>query len=143
MRIVEAALSVAPCRLFHDPRMPWHTAFNSALRIIESTFTGLVTPQELGLSVQSAIAIGVREKVGRCLTDCSRIEGGHSLFDLLAQIDTIQGNSHQMAIKEALIMPAAEDSAERARFWEDACRNRGMNVRIFPEREEAIAWLRR
>jgi hypothetical protein len=127
--------------LFHVLPMPWHTAFNSELRIIESTFSGLVPPQELGQSVQSAIAIGLRERVGRCLTDCSRIEGGHSLFDLLAQIDNIQVNSHQVAIKEALIMPATADSAERAQFWEDACRNRGLNVRIFPERGAALAWL--
>jgi hypothetical protein len=121
--------------------MSWHTAFNAELKIIESTYSGVVTAEDLGQAVRSAITIGLKEKVGRCLTDCSRMEGGHSLFDLFAQIDTLQGNTLEMAIREALIMPVAAESVERVRFWEDACRNRGLDVRIFREREAALAWL--
>jgi hypothetical protein len=32
-------------------------------------------------------------------------------------------------------------TAADVQFYEDACRNRGWNMRIFPDRGRALAWL--
>ena len=41
----------------------------------------------------------------------------------------------------ALVYPRSPKAKEAARFYETACINRGWNVRLFPERDDAIEWL--
>ena len=39
------------------------------------------------------------------------------------------------------MLPLDDTAADRIQFFETACRNRGMNVRVFPDRAAALAWL--
>jgi hypothetical protein len=38
-------------------------------------------------------------------------------------------------------MKSLQSSIAEIKFYETACKNRGFNVKIFTEREDAIAWL--
>jgi len=69
------------------------------------------------------------------------LTGGHTFFDLYplaVNLATKGGLSH---FKEAVILPNSPDAAEGAKFWELACQNRGIQVRIFPDAKMAVAWL--
>ncbi len=44
-------------------------------------------------------------------------------------------------LREALVLTPGLPDPGDARFYEDACRNRGWDIRIFPDRESALAWL--
>lgn len=46
-----------------------------------------------------------------------------------------------MTAHETLILPVHRPSMEDVRFWETACGNRGFCVRVFDDRDAAIAWL--
>ena len=43
--------------------------------------------------------------------------------------------------REALLLPAAVAAVEDIRFYETTCRDRGLDVRVFADRDEALAWL--
>jgi hypothetical protein len=43
--------------------------------------------------------------------------------------------------KTALLLPANQALWEDVRFYETVCRNRGLNVRIFAARTDAVRWL--
>jgi len=45
------------------------------------------------------------------------------------------------SVKEAVLLPGLPASAENVKFWEMTCSNRGLNVKIFIDRENAIKWL--
>jgi hypothetical protein len=43
--------------------------------------------------------------------------------------------------REAILLSAHAAAAEEMEFFETVCRNRGLDVRVFRERDEALAWL--
>jgi hypothetical protein len=44
-------------------------------------------------------------------------------------------------LREALLVLPSSVPGPDVQFYEDACRNRGWNVRLFTERERALEWL--
>jgi hypothetical protein len=38
-------------------------------------------------------------------------------------------------------MPVSPMASDKVRFWELACHNRGLSVRLFNHRDEALSWL--
>ena len=43
--------------------------------------------------------------------------------------------------REAVLLPCEAAAKQELEFFETACRNRGLDVRVFGERDEALAWL--
>ncbi|HNF96198.1 MAG TPA: hypothetical protein PK493_02835, partial [Pseudomonadota bacterium] len=75
------------------------------------------------------------------LGDCSRLEGGHDIFTLYGFVRLLESLGLVGRLKEALIMPTLAAPARDVEFWETACLNRGLLVRVFPDRESACDWL--
>ena len=46
-----------------------------------------------------------------------------------------------MIEREAVLLPLDPAAEEEFQFFETVCRNRGLDVRVFAERDEALAWL--
>ena len=70
------------------------------------------------------------------------LAGGHSAGDPFAVIGLLEGTGAARTLREAIVVPGSTLAAPDVQFYEDACRNRGWNVRLFPDRESAMAWLR-
>lgn len=68
--------------------------------------------------------------------------GGHSITDLYELIAMLEQQDLGTGFREALLFPALPNLQELASFYETACFNRGINVRIFTDREASLAWLR-
>jgi hypothetical protein len=75
------------------------------------------------------------------LADCTTMSGGHSVMDLYGLIEMFEILKIERDVKEAVIMTSLQDSIDEIRFYETACKNRGFNVRIFKDKDEAVAWL--
>ena len=44
-------------------------------------------------------------------------------------------------IREAIVLPLQPDAIEKVAFWETACINRGIHVRVFSDYRGALNWL--
>ncbi len=122
--------------------MPWTIQrIDEHPRILDVCYTGLVTPAELLASIEQAITVARTHTLNRVFTDCTRMIGGHSLVDLFGAIEMMIARGLAGAFIEAILLPSLPDSEERVRFWETACYNRGILVRLFTDRAAALAWL--
>jgi hypothetical protein len=121
--------------------MPWHARAHPELPIVELTLSGTLTSAELSDVVAGTLALASSHKRTRFLADCVALEGGHSFIDLYFAAGVVAATDIAYALKEAIILPGYAPSAEQARFWETACINRGITVRVFAERDTALAWL--
>ena len=109
---------------------------------MESAFSGEVTPEEQEANMRRASAMARQRGSFRFLTDLSAMQRGLTPGKLLEAIEHLDALGLPRSLREALILPAGSMTAADVRFYEDACQNRGWNMRIFPDRASALAWLR-
>lgn len=121
--------------------MPFQVLPDSSRRFLEIRYAGNVTPVELRSAFAEGFRVAAELDTFLVLTDCVGMQGGHSLFDLYAMVADLAGHQEVVRYKEAVLMPAAPDLAEKVTFWETACRNRGLWVKVFSDRGSALAWL--
>lgn len=122
--------------------MAGYATYHPGFGVIETTFSGNITPGELGAVVEEAMALARRHTTFLFLADCMGLEGGHTVFDLYGLVEFLKSQGLPPGFKEALLMPGSgEGLIEGVEFWETACLNRGINVRIFGDRAAALAWL--
>jgi hypothetical protein len=121
--------------------MPWKTKLNDAPKYIEITYSGNVTTQELYMALENSVLISRENNINLFLADCTTMLGGHTVIDLYGLISMFETLKIDSEAKEAVIMTSLHETADEINFYETACKNRGFNVRIFKQREEAISWL--
>lgn len=122
--------------------MPWEFHLHPEHPVIEATYSGLLGPAELSDSVKAFGVLARESGRGLLLSDCTSLEGGHTLLDLYGLADIILSSGESRLLqREALILPELPDSAEKVGFWETVCYNRGLDVRVFKDRGSALEWL--
>jgi hypothetical protein len=109
--------------------------------VIESVYAGDVRPEEQERSARNAIQLARETGVYRFFTDLSTMTRGPTPGELIQVIDGFEQMGLPRTLREALVLPPGSMTAADVQFYEDACRNRGWNMRIFPDRERALAWL--
>jgi hypothetical protein len=108
---------------------------------VDSVYAGVVRPDELERAVRTAVELARQSGIFRFYTDVSGLTGGHSVGDLFAMIGMLEELGLPRTLREAIVMSGTVQLALEVQFYEDACRNRGWNIRIFPDRAAALAWL--
>lgn len=121
--------------------MTWSTTLVADLPIVETTFAGIVLEPELLEAVQSSLRLAVEHQTRDFLADCRALSAGHSVFDLYEIGEAIDRGEPRERMVEALLLPALPAPAENVQFWETLGLNRGHGLRIFTDRDEALAWL--
>jgi len=121
--------------------IPWEVKYDSNLRIIETNYTGNMNKDELAKAIDETISSAIVNSTYKLLADCLYLTGGHNLFDLYELADISKIKDFVKYVKEAVIIPENQGTIEKVKFWETACLNRGMNVKIFNTRKEALEWL--
>ncbi len=121
--------------------MPWNVSAPAALPIIETRYEGVLAPSELADAVRETLVLARSSGRMLFLGDCRAMTGGHSVVDLYSLAEVLLSSGMGRGLKEAVVLPSLPESAESVRFWETACLNRGLRVRIFLDRESALAWL--
>lgn len=123
--------------------MPWQMIHHPQLGVIETLYSGELTPDELYAAAKAALSLGAEHSAWRFLGDCVGLQGGHSVVDLYGVLELLQAAGFTPSMREALLVPESPDApmAEEIAFWQTACLNRGVEVRIFHERAAALDWL--
>jgi hypothetical protein len=121
--------------------MPWEVRLLADLKIVETTYTGRVTPQDLEKAAIATLSLARENETNRYLGDCTGLESGHSLVDLFDLVSSLNAGPVDRRSKEAILLPTSPDVAAEVQFYETTSRNRGLNVRVFRDRHDAIAWL--
>ena len=109
--------------------------------VIESVYSGTVSPEELERAVVAAVEFARQSGTWRFYTDVTGLTGGHSVGDLFAVVGLLERLGLPRTLREAILVPPTTVAGLDIQFYEDACRNRGWNVRLFTERECALEWL--
>jgi hypothetical protein len=121
--------------------MPIRCSVLEPERVIELTYAGTVGPEDLQAMLVAAVETGTRTSILRFLADLTGMSGGHSAGDLFEVVQAMERMGVPRTMREAIVPRPGSISVADARFFEDACRNRGFDVRIFPDRATALAWL--
>jgi hypothetical protein len=121
--------------------MPWKLSTLTEPPILELRFEGVLTPAELKKAAQTTLDLAVATGIYRVLADGTALAGGHSIVDLYATVQVLTSFDIVHELKEAVVLPVLPSAAADAHFWETACVNRGIQVRLFDERAAAVAWL--
>ena len=121
--------------------VPWKVITPPDVPIVETHYEGMLDSQELAAAVQATVQACQSKGRTLLLADCTTLVGGHSFFDLYLVLDSSPMLELMRSIREAIIVSENTISAERVEFWETACRNRGIAVRVFRDRDSALVWL--
>ncbi len=122
-------------------RMAWSVEFDAERGVVQTVYAGALSRSEL-LAAVDATLDSAREQQSRLLfADCSALADGHSLFDLYDAAVTVSVTPHALPLREAILMPDSAGASDRVTFWETAATNRGMQVKLFTDRDQALAWL--
>ena len=122
--------------------MPYTMKYDDALGIIELVYKGPTSGCDLKESTSEAILLARQSNTLRCLIDVSGMDLKASLSDIIglpAKQYEEEDLSRQSRV--AILLPASYETTAAVRFFETACYNRGWQMRIFPERRSAVAWL--
>ncbi|MEI8290920.1 MAG: hypothetical protein WCH99_15760 [Verrucomicrobiota bacterium] len=121
--------------------MGFHIKITDGMPIVETSYLGNLSAAELAEAIAGSLALAKKHRLHHFLGDCQELLGGHSVLDLFSKLEQIIQEADFLSVKEALILPTCPEAAENVRFWETACRNRGMDVQTFVDRESAVKWL--
>ncbi len=123
--------------------MPWKLEVSGSPAIIEVIYEGDVGPVELEAAFTAALTESVHRQNPLFLANLVALTGGHSIIDLMDIVTRIEAEVVDRRFREAVLVPPGTPLGPHAEFYETACRNRGFNARVFNDRDEAVAWLRK
>ena len=121
--------------------MPVDVRFLDDVGVVEMVVAGAVSPQDLDEGVTQAGALGAERLSNWYLVDARDIAAGGSAFDVLALAEFLSSIPPGVIEREAVRLPLEAAAKEEMEFFETACRNRGLDVRVFQGREDALVWL--
>ena len=122
--------------------MPFTVKHDSVLSVVEVVFSGMITGDNLREATDRCITLQKQMGVTSFLIDINGWDLAASvidLYDLPATQYRNQALSRNTRI--AVLLPVSENVQEAARFYENACRNRGWNALICQDRQGALGWL--
>ena len=121
--------------------MPCKVAYLEHERIVETTYSGVPTIEDLQAIALETLAVAKEKSTRRLLGNCTGLEQKGNELDIYALIQFFESLPIDRQIKEAMVLPKTNKAFADMEFYEIAARNRGFNVRIFFDRQEAINWL--
>ena len=122
--------------------MPSTVEHNPELGIVEYKFVGRVTGDEIKKTTILGFDLARTNNTNLFLIDDSELEDAGSVVDLYNLPTLYEEQGLERGSKGAVVLPTANAKvAEDARFHETVCLNRGWQVKVFTDRQEAIDWL--
>ena len=121
--------------------MPISIKFLEVYNIIELTYTGKVTNEELEHSVHEAAKLSLEKDSRLVLADCTHMTEGHTVFDLYFIVPLLKKYELRPDFIEAIVYPLAPAMFQLASFFETVLINNGIKGKAFKERKDAISWL--
>lgn len=124
--------------------MTHQVEFRKEQAIIETVYTGNANILEVFAAIRENLALSKQYQTHRFLVDCCLLVDEKGKVFENYEVGTYLGKlipEFPRGFREAMILPSSPTAAQNLRFFETVARNRGINVRVFDTREEALAWL--
>lgn len=121
--------------------MPWTIKYLEEHQIVETTYDGKLSGREIKEAGRASLSLAAQKNTILYLGDCTTLQPSRSLFDIYEIVKFLLDLKPNRFSKEAILLPKVELSANQMRFYETLGRNRGFEVCVFEDREEAIRWL--
>jgi hypothetical protein len=110
--------------------------------VVETVHSGVVTMQEMRQVMAATGALAAEHACRRFLIDARELEpGAGSAFDLLKLVELLVSLPPGSIERQAILSSSTTKGVQDIRFVETAARNRGLDVLMFADRDEALAWL--
>ncbi len=117
-------------------------SYSEEIDSVVVTYAGLASPAEIQETIRAALAMAVERQCRRFLVDASELQHrGGTLLDTYELPNLFEHLPDVRKYKDAVILPRRLAEAQDLKFFETTSRNRGYNVRVFPDRQTAIGWL--
>ena len=122
--------------------MPWKVTVCAEPGFIETVYTGRITKRDSSAATVETLALANSAGVFFFLSDLTDAQLDFSTVDIF----NIPTEWESADVKRgggglAVVVPADGSLKRDAEFYEDTCRNRGWNVRVFTDRRRAVEWL--
>ncbi|MBL8016696.1 MAG: hypothetical protein JNK43_05445 [Ignavibacteria bacterium] len=121
--------------------MPFKINVSESNDYICLNYHGSITNTELTDSIIGCQEIYKKTGLSLFLADCTNMLAEHSILDIFSKVDSFESLEMKKDFKEAIIITKDSESLDKLNFYETACLNRGYNVRIFENKEDALKWL--
>lgn len=122
--------------------MKWNIEFNNKSHFVVLTYNGLISTQELYDSSIATIDLTNKYGVIKMLVEASRFKTNSArdeIFKMSNELYDKWGMNKLMQI--AIVEPKDFMAKSIANFYEIASKNLGWDVKVLPDRKEALKWL--
>ena len=121
----------------------WTLYHHRRLGIIELSFRGSVTAEEMLGSSAARVELGQKESVSDFLLDGSECTAGRATAETVYDIVTREYPTLRVDPNSrfAFIPPTASEAVWLGSFFESLCKAHGLTIRRFHDRDSAIEWL--
>lgn len=121
--------------------MPHVTEILPGQRIVEVVLSGaLDDPEAVDMLVESR-KLQAEMGIPYALLDCTDVIKGLSYSSVVEMADYIVALGVPSDWRQAVVKPKDLTAAVTIGLWEAAGNNRGMTIKVFPDRESALGWL--
>ena len=121
--------------------MPFVIRFLEDTRILETVYSDPLSLDELKAAARDNLAQAAEKGTYRLLADCTAMQSGGAIVNNYALGNYILSLRPDPKLREAVLLPASARVAGELKFFEDVAQNRGIQVRTFASREDAVRWL--
>ena len=122
--------------------MPYKVSYDPDSAFIVTVFEGKLSLEELLAEEDESIALAIENDTRKFLVDLVAYEGFISLIDLYEFPDRYEKKLRR-PIYVAVVQPRSQEARKDVMFYETICNNRGWDIKIFANKEDAVAWLER
>lgn len=118
--------------------MEWKMSYLFDKKVVLVKVTGTCKPKDAVPMIKMALAEARRTNCSKCLVDATEAEFDYRTLDWYGRPEIYYDLGFSMADRVAVLFDTV---AETERFYENTCRNRGLNFSVFSDRKSAMAWL--
>ncbi len=117
------------------------TEILSGQHVVEVVLSGALDDPEAIDLLAECRRLQIELGIADALLDCTDVIKGLSYSSVVEMADYIVGVGVPSDWRQAVVKPRDVTAAVTIGLWEAAGNNRGMTIKVFPDRESALAWL--
>ena len=121
--------------------MAWKVERDTRTGFIHSVYSGIVSKDDFMAGMDEALRLAAGKGPQKFLTEWVNATATLSTMEIFVIPSEWKSRDVNKKSYLALVVSKEKRKWEDAVFYENICRNRGWQVRVFSDRNEAIAWL--
>jgi hypothetical protein len=121
--------------------MAFNVRFLEDFGVVETTWSGQVSPGDIDEGVTATGILAAEKLCNRFLVDLREQAPGGSALDIFSLAEFLCSLPPGTIEREAVLTPRTPEAAGEIKFFETACRTRGLDARMLDDRDEALEWL--